>query len=116
MEDTRRTWPTETTKQGIHGLPGPPREYCGCWFGSFVELLTMGVGVSLTLSPALRTPPPIRLPCPAFAMMIGDMRAFAMSYCILSSPALLLATGLLYYNVIKIQSFFILICFLKTLL
>jgi hypothetical protein len=55
--DTRKTWHTESTNQGSHGLTeagmastGP---VCyGCWLGVLVRLLMVGASVSLTLLPA----------------------------------------------------------------
>jgi hypothetical protein len=78
MEDNRRTWPTESTKQGSHGFTEAevasmmPARDCArssvyiLWLLSvFVGLLTVGVGVSLTLLSALETLALIGLPCPA---------------------------------------------------
>lgn len=63
FKDTRRTRPTESTKQGLNGLteaeeaseglyrsaPGPLYICCGCKLHGFVGLLIVGAGVSMTL-------------------------------------------------------------------
>jgi hypothetical protein len=68
VEDTRRTQPTERAKQGSEGLIetevattqptgsalGPLHIRCVCLAWGFVTLLTVGVGMSLTLLPVLR--------------------------------------------------------------
>lgn len=78
MEETRRTLP-ESNKQGAHGLTKTEtaslRPAWACigllcymlWLLAwcFVGLLRVGVGISLTLLPALGTLPPVGLPCPA---------------------------------------------------
>lgn len=66
MGDTKRTWPTELSKQVSHGLTETEVENMGpvwvsrssaymlcCYLG--VGLLTVGAGVSLTLLPVLGT-------------------------------------------------------------
>lgn len=72
MEDTRRMWPTESTKQGKHGFFVQSKEieasstrptwvcrrpsvYMLWPLTCFVGPLTMRVGVSLTPSPLLET-------------------------------------------------------------
>lgn len=67
MEDTRRTWPMKSAKKNSHGiteiLSHNHRAYFGLlpvlciWYGYylgiFVGFLTVGVGISLILLPAL---------------------------------------------------------------
>lgn len=74
-----RIWPMKSAKKISHGivetLSHNHRAYVGLlqvlciWYGYylgiFVGFLTVGVGISLILLPALWTLPPVWLPCPA---------------------------------------------------